>query len=284
MNGRAAVIVDEGDDETLPGIAEEWLPIAPGVWRWRLPELQPVRNIITGRRNNRVGAPYSHKMNGHIAQESDNEGHLSERFEVSYPVEAYYGQPEKIKIDVGSEKPMIYTPDFLAVIAGHEVCFEFKLLRAIRPPAPTDENDEEGIHFFEEAKKLRKRLRLIRQAYRDANFPWILVTELHVRAMALEGTVGDIIANGGREIAEDDLGRLFAGLAASPGRALPLGQAESLIKESDFARGTVLARIPERMVRLDLQAPIDSDTLIVLADHLGQPARPSIDAARNLPK
>jgi hypothetical protein len=256
----------EWADERLNEITEKWEQLAPGVKRWRLPGIEPVRQIVTGRRNNRVGLLWSYKMGMHIAQESDHEGFLGDRFEVDYRVGAYFGQPEKLKIEVGSKVEITYTPDFLCFIAGHEVRFEFKLLSALRPRRPTRANDEQGWHNWEKAKKLRERLRLVRQAYRDVGLPWILVTDADLPAMGAEEPVGDIIANGGTDIEPDDLSRLINTLANRCDRALPLGAAEDLLKEAAFPRGAILARIPERKLRIDLLHPINSDTTIMLVE------------------
>jgi hypothetical protein len=256
----------EWADERLNEITEKWEQLAPGVKRWRLPGIEPVRQILTGRRNNRVGLLWSYKMGMHIAQESDHEGFLGDRFEVDHRIHAYFGQPEKLKIEVGPKDEITYTSDFLCFVASHEVRFEFKLLSALRPHRPTRASDEQGWHKWGKAKELRKRLRRIRQAYRDAGLPWILVTDADLPAMGAEETVGDIIANGGTDIAPDDMNRLISALSARPDHAMPLGSAEDLIKESEFPRGAILARIPERVIHIDLLKPIDSDTKIIMIE------------------
>jgi hypothetical protein len=256
----------EWADERLTEINEKWEQLAPGVKRWRLPGIEPVRQIVTGRRNNRVGLLWSYKMGMHIAQESDHEGFLADRFEVDYRIGAYFGQPEKLKIEVGPKVEITYTSDFMCFIAGHQVRFEFKLLSELRPRRPTRAGDEQGWHKWEKAKEVRKRLRIVRQAYRDAGLAWILVTDADLPAMGAEETVGDIIANGGTDIEPDDLNRLITTLANRSDRALPLGAAEDLLKEAEFPRGAILARIPERKFRIDLLQPINSDTTITLVE------------------
>ena len=61
-------------------------------------------------------------------------------------------------------------------------------------------------------------------------------------------------------VAEDDLGRLRAELLQRG--PLPLGRCEELIREGQFPRGELLARIPENLIRIDLHAPISGDTII----------------------
>lgn len=266
--------IDDGE-ESFPEEAK-WEPIAPGVERLCNPDGGPVRTIGTGRRNHKVGSFYSYKMEGHVAHESEFECTLAKIFEVHPDVSRFYGQPETIRISTqgdeivegGTGPKLIYTPDFLTVFCGPEVRFEFKMAEALNPAPPTSEDDKRGHMRAEEAAKLRRKLRFVRQGYLDAGLNWICLTEIELGKMADATTIGDIISNGGREIEPDDLQRLVSFLDATPGRAMPLGRCEELITVSDFPRGAILARIPERIVHMDLDCKISAETLIHLTEKL----------------
>jgi hypothetical protein len=104
----------------------------------------------------------------------------------------------------------------------------------------------------------------VRQAYRILGELWLPLTEREFDAMSNPDTVDDIIANGGRDIEPEDLGRLRFALSRAPGCQLPLKHCEELVHMSDFPRGAILARIPERVVSISLVDRITPDSLIKL--------------------
>lgn len=261
------------EDAALRITEKTWEALAPGVLCQRYPGNEPVRKILTGRRNRKVGGFYSFKMKRHIAHESEHECRLAKIFELDPNVIAYWGQPEKLKIALDGDEitpdgrdRMIYTPDFLTMIGGQAVRFEFKLWSDIRPEPPKRPGDERAKILCEEAKATRRRLRIARQAYRLSGLAWFCLTELELEAMADEQTVGDIVANGGREIDPDDLARLLDALSKAPGKSLALGECEQMIQKSDSPRGAILARIPERLLHVDLTDTITSQSTIRLVE------------------
>jgi hypothetical protein len=76
--------------------------------------------------------------------------------------------------------------------------------------------------------------------------------------------VDDIISNGGREIGADDLTRVCSALADTPDKQLPMHRCEELVRSSEFPRGALLARIPERILSVDLLEPITDATMVRL--------------------
>jgi hypothetical protein len=251
----------------------EWETIAPGVERMRLPDNDPVRKIVTGRRNNRVGKIFSHKMGVHVAYESDHSGKMADLLDVHHLVPKFWGEPETLRIKLTGDRidpfgneSMIYTPDYLVPLSDVPVRFEFKMLSDIRPKKPKKANDVRGWLMWEEAKKTRRRLRIARQAYQDAGLVWALMTDVDLKAIADEETVFQIVANSGVDIDEDDRDRLLAALRHVDGKCLPLGECEALIKNSEFPRANILARIPERLLRIDLTEEITTDTLVHLLE------------------
>lgn len=265
---------DEQPDEPPLFRDESWSPLIPGVRRLTLQGNAPVRAILTGRRNRQVGAFWSHKMRAHVPHESEGwELRGIKLQEVDVRVEQYYGQSESIEIRVDDEsigndgKEVIrYTLDTLIVIGGMAVRGEFKPRARLQPTMRLDPDDVMSVREHEKARKLRRKLRIVQKAYRASGLLWILLTEHELNAMGNPDTVDDIIANGGREIDREDLNRLCTTLALRPGRRLPLGQCEEMLRCSDFPRGAILARIPERVLSVDLIEPITSDTHVILVN------------------
>ena len=251
----------------------EWETIAPGVERMRLADNDPVRKIVTGRRNNRVGKIFSHKMGVHVAYESDHTRKMAHVLDVHHLVPKFWGEPETLRIkligdriDPFGNELMIYTPDYLVPLSGMPVRFEYKMLSNLRPKEPKKPSDLRGWLMWEEAKETRRRLRIARQAYRDAGLVWTLMTDEDLTAIADESTVFQIIANSGVEIEEDNKERLLAALRSADGQCLPLGQCEALIKNSEFPRADILARIPERLLRINLTEEITTETIVCMLE------------------
>ncbi|MHC2462421.1 hypothetical protein [Bradyrhizobium embrapense] len=253
-------------------IEGEWQELAPGVRRKAFEGSEPVRRILTGHRDREVGGFWSYKMNAHAAHES--EGWERRGFalqECHTKVRAFYGQPEALEIRVDDEhvsprgkKIVRYFLDDLSVIGGLEVRMEFKPLELLQPAKKLDPNNERSVHRHKKAGKLRRKLRLVRQAYRLSGLVWMLLTEREMDAMSHPDVIEDIISNGGREIDGEDLARVCAALVAAPDRQLPMHRCEELVHKSDFPRGALLARIPERVLCVDLREPIDEATMVRL--------------------
>jgi hypothetical protein len=93
-----------------------------------------------------------------------------------------------------------------------------------------------------------------------------LMTDVDLKAIADERTVFQIVANSGVDIDEDDKERLLAALRHADGKFLRLGECEALVKTSEFPRANILARIPERLLRIDLTEEITTDTLVHLLE------------------
>jgi hypothetical protein len=227
---------------------------------------EAVRTIITGRRNHVVGAHYSMKMRGHVVHESGVEDGLIRAADCLLRVKRIWAQPETIRMNLFPDfKDEIYTPDFLIEDASGFVRYEVKPWAEIRPPRPAP-GDERGLEKWEDAKLLRARLRRIRAAYRRANVAWRVVTDRGIRKRwGSPEVVDEIIANDRWDIEPDDLNRLISGLTDAGG-SLPLWRCEALLDETPFPRGVLLSRIPERIVSIDLFAPITSDTIVRTGD------------------
>jgi hypothetical protein len=115
------------------------------------------------------------------------------------------------------------------------------------------------------AAETRERLRRAREAYRGTGRVWMLMTEREVGGCACPEVVDEIVANAGRPIDPNDLGRLRTFLAASGGAAA-MGDCEETLRAAEFPRGEILSRIAERLVAIDLHAPITPDTLVRLVE------------------
>jgi hypothetical protein len=265
-------IEEEEDEYVFDQIDGEWQDLAPAVRRKAFAGSDPVRRILTGHRDREVGGFWSSKMKAHIAHES--EGWERRAFglqECHVKVEAFYGQPEAIEIRVDGEqisqkgkKIVRYYLDDLSIIGGLEVRMEIKPLELLQPARKLDPNDERSVRRHEKAGKLRRKLRLVHQAYRMSGLIWMPLTEREMDAVSHPDVVEDIVSNNGREIDEDDLARVCTALAASPARRLPMHRCEELVRASDFPRGALLARIPERVLSIDLREPIDDATMVQL--------------------
>jgi hypothetical protein len=265
-------IEEEEDEFEIDQIDGEWQDLAPGVRRKAFAGNDPVRRILTGHRDREVGGFWSYKMNAHAAHESESLERRAFALQECHPkVEAFYGQPEAIEIRVDDErvsprgrKIVRYFLDDLSIIGGLEVRMEIKPLELLQPAKKCDPDDERGVRRHERAAKLRRKLRLVRQAYRLSGLVWMPLTEREMDAVSHPDVVEDIVSNGGREIDGDDLARVCAALAASPDRRLPMHHCEELVRASDFPRGALLARIPERVLSIDLREPIDDATMVQL--------------------
>jgi hypothetical protein len=259
-------------DLDLEQIEGEWQELAPGVRRKSFQGNEPVRRILTGRRDREVGGFYSYKMNAHVVH--DSEGWERRAFalqECHKDVERFYRQPEALEIRVDKEqisprgkKCVRYVLDDLSVIGGLEVRMEIKPLELLQPAKKLDPGDERSVRWHEMAAKLRRKLRVVRQAYRLSGLFFMPLTEREMDGMARPDVIEDIIANGGREIDSDDLARVRFALQEAPDRCLPMHRCEELVRESEFPRGALLARIPERIVSINLLEPITDTTIVRL--------------------
>ncbi|MBE7731672.1 TnsA endonuclease N-terminal domain-containing protein [Devosia faecipullorum] len=255
------------ENEQVETLAENWEQLAPGIQRFRLPGNEPVRRIITGRRAGKVGAFWSWKNRAHVAHESSGEEHCARVLEVHPDVTAYFGQPEQIRFQVeGERRPVRYTPDFLIRFGSRELRVEYKFYDDIRPPRPDSDHDEAGWYRFAKAEKTRRRLALVAMAYRDCGIDWQLFTERDLDALASRATVDEIVANAGRPLEPADLARLVSFLAAAPGHTASMADCCMQLEASEFPRGDVLARMPERLVSIDLHETIGDDTPVTLLE------------------
>jgi len=199
-------------------------------------------------------------MMSHVPCEGHGEEMVARTLDCIHLAESYFAQPESIRFsvqpDVGSE---LYTPDFGVQFKYGYVRIEYKRLEDLWPPVP-DPHDEYALLQWHEAEELRARLRRVREAYRRAGLPWVLITDAELAKSANASVVNELIANFGRPIAEDDLGRLRAELSSEG--ALSLGRCEELIREGEFPRGEVLSRIPENLISIGLRQSITVDTVV----------------------
>jgi hypothetical protein len=253
--------------ESLPvEISEErWEPIAPDVELFRRAENDPVRIIITGRRNHKVGAFWSWKNMAHIAHESEGEEKCCRLFDCHPLVGHYFGQPEQIRFRLQDGTRIArYTPDFLIMLAGRPIRLEYKRVIDLRPPSPVRDDDERGWYRYAKAAKVRARLREIRAAYTSAGLVWRLITDVDLAQMANLETVDEIIANCGRKADGQEIKRLVTFLQASDNQSATVAECEAQFHNSDFPKGDLLARIPERLIALELDAPITEQTIVRL--------------------
>lgn len=264
---------DEEIEFGLDQIEREWQDLAPGVRRQSFEGNEPVRRILTGRRDREVGGFFSYKMNAQVAHDSEWwERRAYALQECHRHVRKFYGQPEMLEIRVDEEqqisprgkKIVRYVLDDLSVIGRFEIRMEIKPLELLQPSKKLDPSDERSVRRHETASKLRRKMRIVRQAYRLSGMIWMPLTEYEMDAMAHPDVVEDIISNGGREIDPDDLARVRCALAASPDRSLQMHACEQLVRASEFPRGALLARIPERILSVDLLEPITDTTMVRL--------------------
>lgn len=237
--------------------------LGPGVEVFRLPDWEAVRCIITRGGGRKVGGHFSWKMAGHVVYESGSEERCARLMDVHPSVEAFYAQPETIRVSNDGAKPFRYTPDFLALISGVEARVEVKRERDLRPPPPENPLDERGRRRWERARDMRARLRDVRAAYRRCGLLWLLLLDTGMRAMGDPEIVDELIANGGRHITEADRVRLRDHLVAAGGTST-LGAAADVIREAADPRGTVLARVSEGALAVDLHATLDHGAAVVL--------------------
>jgi hypothetical protein len=241
---------------------EKWVRIHPDVEIFR-PEDGPARDVLDGRRTLVVTGYFSYKMMSHVPCEGRGEEKVARTLDCIHLAKRFYGQPESIRFSVdpniGTES---YTPDFGVQFDRGYVRFEYKRLEDLWPPLP-DPKDEYALLCWTEAEQMRAKLRRVREACRRAGLPWVLLTDVELAKAASISVVNELVANFGRPIAEDDLGRLRAELSHSG--SLPLGKCEELIREGEFPRGELLSRVPENQISLDLREPISVDTIV----HIG---------------
>jgi hypothetical protein len=245
--------------------ARDWQPLCEGAEVFRFANNEAVRNIITGRRNHEVGGHYSFKMGQHMIHESGPEERGARTFDCVFPVHRYFTQPETIRINSDRDFPgEIYTPDFLVEYEGGVVRYEIKEFAALHPPEPVP-GDERALLKCAEAAALRARLRRVRAVYAKAGLRFEVLTDVDLLKLADPEIVDEIVANAGIPITPDDLGRLEHALLAANGR-ISLGCCEDVLREARFPRGTVLARIAERHIQIDLMKPISRDTQVQIGE------------------
>lgn len=242
---------------------EKWEVIGPGIEVFRLPEWEAVRRIITRGGGRKVGGHYSCKMRGHVVYESGPEERCCRLMDVHPSVGAFFAQPETIRVAVEGAKTFKYTPDFLTLIAGVEVRIEVKREKDLRPPLPTDPLDARARRRWERASLVRARLRDVRSAYRRCGLLWLLLLDTGMTAMGDPEIVDELIANGGRHITDEDRIRLRDHFVAAGGTST-LGAAADVIRDADDPRGTVLARVSEGALAVDLHASLDHGAAVVL--------------------
>ncbi|MBD8905630.1 hypothetical protein [Methylorubrum zatmanii] len=253
-----------GNSATKPKAPEvRFEQLGHGVEVFRLPEWEAVRRIIERGGGRKVGGHFSWKMAGHVVYESGPEERCVRLMDVHPSIEAFHAQPETIRVTTECSKPFRYTPDFLAVISGVEARIEVKRERDLRPPRPVSPHDERGRRRWERARDVRSRLREVRAAYRRCGLLWMLLLDTGMAAMGDPETVDELIANGGRHITDADRVRLHDHLVASGGTST-LGAAADAIREASDPRGTVLARVSEGALAVDLHAPLDRGAAVIL--------------------
>jgi hypothetical protein len=245
--------------------ARDWLPFCEGADVFRFDNNQAVREIITGRRNHEVGGHFSFKMGHHAIHESGIEDRGARTFDCVFSVHSYFAQPETIRINSNPDFPgETYTPDFLVEDDRGYVRYEIKELRALQPPEPFP-GDERAILKCIEAAALRARLRRVRAVYAKAGLRFEILTDVDLMKIADPEVVDEVIANAGTPITPDDLGRLECALLSANGQ-LSLGACEDVLREAKFPRGTVLSRIVDRNLQIDLLKPISRDTQIQIGE------------------
>lgn len=242
---------------------EVWERIGPGVDRFRHPSGEPVRRIITRGGVRKVGGHYSWKMRAHVVWESGPEERCVMLMDVHPSIEAFHAQPETIRVEVGGGKPFRYTPDFLCWVSGRDVRVEVKRRRDLRPPRPAGPHDEAGLRRWQKARAVRARLRDVRAAYARCGLTWLLLTDDDMLAMADVEVVEELTAHAGRPISEADRVRLRDHLVAGGGVST-LGAAADALRDAEDRRGTVLARVADGALAVDLRAPLDAATLVRL--------------------
>ena len=246
-------------------LSRDWQPFCEGVDVFRFGSNEAVREIITGRRNHEVGGHFSFKMGHHAIHESGIEDRGARTFDCLFSIHSYFGQPETIRLNLNPGFPgEIYTPDFLVEDDWGYVRYEIKELKELHPPEPLP-GDERAILKCIEAATLRARLRRIRAAYAKAGVRFEILTDVHLLKVADPEVVDEIIANAGTPITPDDLGRLECALLSAHG-LLSLGACEDLLREAKFPRGTILSRIVDRNLQIDLMKPISRDTKTRIGD------------------
>jgi hypothetical protein len=243
----------------------EWQPFCEGVDVFRYENNEAVRKIITGRRNHEVGGHFSFKMGHHAIHESGIEERGARTFDCVFSVHSYFTQPETIRINSTADFPSeIYTPDFLVEDEWGYVRYEIKEFAELQPPEPTP-GDERALLKCIEAAALRARLRRFRAVYAKAGLRFEILTDLDLLKLADPEVVDEIIANAGTPITPDDLDRLERALLAANG-ALSLGRCEDVLREAKFPRATVLSRIMDRQIQINLMKPISRDTPIQIGE------------------
>lgn len=243
-------------------IERVWAMLCEGVEVFRLEANEATRRVITGRRNHVVGGHYSMKMNGHVVHEGGFEERFVRACDYVLSVKRIWAQPETIRMSLFPEfVGEVYTPDYLVEHDAGFVRYEIKEWRELRPPKPA-EGDERARKRWEDARLLRARLHRIREAYRRAGLEWRVLTERGIATRWGDPEIVDEIAANDRwDIEPEELDRLVTALNDAGG-SLPLSRCQALFDEAPHPRGVVLSRIPERIVRIDLFAPIGPETII----------------------
>jgi hypothetical protein len=255
------------ENERIEMLEEQWQPLVPGVDRWRFPGNEPIRRLIAGRRVAKVGAFWSWKNAAHVAHETTSQEWCARIFEVHPSVTAFTGQPEKLRIEVeDQENPITYTPDFRVMFGHAEVFVEVRRFDDVAPPPPVDAGDDTGMKRYLKGARIRRRLRIVREAYHRCGIAWRLITDRDLTAMASKRTTDEIIANCGRPVTDDDVDRLIGFLLAQPNKTASMAECCQQLQASDFPRGDLLARIPERLISIDLHAEIDDETPVSLLE------------------
>lgn len=106
---------------------------------------------------------------------------------------------------------------------------------------------------------------MVATAYQKCGIDWQLITDRDLDQIASKSTIDEIVANAGRPIDPADEERLIAFLSAHGGSA-PMAQCAEQLQSSDFPRGDILSRIPERIVSIDLHASIEDHTIVSVGE------------------
>lgn len=245
------------------GPKKVWESLGPGVEVFRYPTGEPVRRIITQGGSRKVGGFYSWKMMNHTVFESVTEERCSMLMDVHSAVDAFYAQPETIRVTGTEGNSFEYTPDFLSILGGTRFRLENKRACDLWPPKPADRYDESGIRKWEKAALVRARLRAVRQAYTRCGLQWKLVLDLHIANMAAPEVVDELVSHGGRPISEGDWRRLREHIIAAE-NATTLDAASAVLREAEDPRGTVLARVSEGLLGIDLHEIPRDESLVFL--------------------
>jgi hypothetical protein len=230
---------------------------------FRHPNGEPVRRIITRGGARKVGGFYSWKMMNHAVFESVTEERCIMLMDVHPAVDAFYAQPETIRVTDPQGNSFEYTPDLLSILGGTRIRIENKRACDLWPPRPTDRYDEPGIRKWEKAALVRAHLKEVKKAYARCGLKWTLVLDTHLKGMADPEVVDELVSHGGRPIIEGDWRRLRDHIGAA-GNTTTLNAAAAVLREADDPRGTVLARVSEGVLGIDLHETPKGESLVFL--------------------